>query len=126
MLTLVSKSRLIKITMKSLFDMPNRPKKVNRPWQSPRKPFGRRAKSHYDFYNSTRWRKKSKRYRDKHPYCVHCEKEGIVSAADVVDHIQGLGYLLENSLDPYDDKELQGLCHHHHNRKSGRQAHGLK
>lgn len=109
-----------------LFSMPNRPKKKNRPWRPPvnKTPFGRRLNNNYDFYNSTKWRKKSKSYRDKHPFCAECERNGIVGAAEVVDHKRGLQFLLDNGIDPFDDNELEGMCHHHHNVKSGKQAHG--
>ncbi|MEM9685350.1 MAG: HNH endonuclease [Bacteroidota bacterium] len=105
--------------------MPNKPKKRPRPWKPERKPFAR-ERSFYRFYNSSRWRKFSKSYRDKHPLCLICKKEGRVGPADVVDHIKGLGYLLDNGLDPYDEGECQSLCHPCHNKKSGRQAHGYK
>lgn len=105
--------------------MPNRPKKIRRPWRPERIPFGRR-KDNSAFYNDRKWRKVSRAYREANPFCAECERNGKVSAADVADHKKGLQYLLDNDMDPYDWEELEGLCHPCHNSKSGKQAHGYK
>ncbi|WP_435624499.1 hypothetical protein [Flagellimonas sp.] len=106
--------------------MPNRPKPRKRPWRDDRKPFGRRKNNNYDFYNSTRWRKKSRLFREKNPFCEQCERENRVVPAEVVDHVKGLQFLLDNGMDPYADEELESMCHKCHNVKSGKQAHWNK
>lgn len=101
--------------------MPSKPKKVNRPWIRERKPF-ERDQSDYEFYNSWKWRKLSKRYKESHPLCVKCEQTGVVQGAQFTDHIQRI----KDGGDPFDESNLQSLCEYHHNQKSGREAHGYK
>ncbi|NCT16853.1 MAG: hypothetical protein COW66_05500 [Flavobacteriaceae bacterium CG18_big_fil_WC_8_21_14_2_50_34_36] len=98
--------------------MPNAPKKIKRSWVPDRKPFDRPV-SYQWFYNASKWRKTSKLFREKNPTCVHCEANGIVTAANVSDHIRGLGFLLKNNIDPYSFDELQSLCSKCHNIKTG-------
>ena len=66
------------------------------------------------FYRKSPWRKLRKVVLNKNPLCVICLEEGIVTQADVVDHIvpikQGGAKL--------DETNLQGLCHKHHNKKT--------
>ena len=91
--------------------MPYSPKKIKRPWVVESKPF---INSDTKFYQSTPWRKFSKIYKDKHPLCVMCESQGEVRIADVTDHI----IRLKDGGLPYDEANLQSLCHSHHNQKS--------
>lgn len=101
--------------------MPYRPKKKKRPWQNERIPF-KRAVSNQDFYNDRKWRKCSKLYLEKNPFCVKCKEEGIIKQADVTDHIKRL----KDGGPAYDEDNLQSLCHKCHNQKSGKEAHGFK
>jgi 5-methylcytosine-specific restriction protein A len=58
-------------------------------------------------YDSVRWRKARKRHLDEHPLCVLCERQGITTAATVVDHIK------EHKGDYdlfWDAKNWQSLC----------------
>ena len=105
--------------------MPNKPKPIKRQWVPERVAFGRR-KDNSKFYNSWKWRKKSKSYKTKHPFCEceDCIKNNVVKIANVVDNIKGLTFLLENNLNPFDDAELQSMSSECHNKKSGRDAHG--
>lgn len=105
--------------------MPNRPKKIKRPWKPERVPFGRR-KDNSAFYNARKWRKVSLAYREANPICAPCQEKGIIHAAEIVDHKKGLQYLLDHGMDPYSWDELEGMCHQAHNSKSGKQAHGFK
>lgn len=107
--------------------MANKPKKVVRSWVKPRVAFERKV-SYQDFYNARRWRNTSKAYREAHPICEceDCKRDDIVKKADVCDHVKGLGYLLDNSLDPYDWNELQSMNHECHNKKSGSESHRSK
>lgn len=58
------------------------------------------------------------RWLNLHPLCVECEKEGRVTAADVVDHIVPLW---KGGADH--DANLQSLCQTpHHDAKSKREA----
>lgn len=99
--------------------MPNKPKTKKKPWQEDRVPFGRRSVNNYDFYNSTAWRKKSKRHKELNPFCVECEKEGVIAAVEFTDHI----IRIEDGGDKFSDENLQSLCGYHHNSKSGKEAH---
>ncbi len=106
--------------------MPIKPTKLKREWVPERKAFGGRHKDNSAFYNSRKWRKFATNYRLKNPICVHCEAEGLVGPAEVVDHIQGLNYLLSQGINALDETECQGLCHAHHNKKSGKETHGYR
>lgn len=107
--------------------MPIFPKSRKRPWQSePAKPQqGRKVTT--KFYHSTAWRKFRNRYISENPLCVECYLEGKSVAGHVVDHIKQI-----NREDPYnthfgvygeplDEDNVQTLCHHHHNKKSGKE-----
>jgi 5-methylcytosine-specific restriction protein A len=100
--------------------MANAPKKIKRSWQPERKEFERPIDMSW-FYNSWKWRKKSKAYRESHPICEckECKLIQIIKPAEVVDHVRGLKFLLDNNLDPFDDNELQSMSKECHNKKSG-------
>jgi len=101
--------------------MPNKPKKIKRPWRPERVPF-QRTRSDYDFYNGSRWRKVAALHKERHPLCIQCQADGLVIAAQVTDHI----IRIKDGGDPYAAINLQSLCHRCHNAKSGREAHGFK
>ena len=84
------------------------------------KPF--KNNSDYSLYNSHAWRKFAKHYKDKHPLCVACEKEGRVTAADVLDHITRVA----DGGAVWSTENLQSLCHPCHNSKSAKEKHGYK
>lgn len=46
---------------------------------------GRRQNSHQRGY-TREWYRKTQAYRNEHPCCEQCEKEGVVTAATVIDH----------------------------------------
>lgn len=102
--------------------MANRPTNIKRPWVAETKPF-QRYRDFSKFYNARKWRKVATAYREENKFCVDCELEGIVKRANVTDHIRGLGFLLDNNIDPYDFKELQSQCSKCHNKKSGKESH---
>lgn len=66
------------------------------------------------FYDTARWRKASEYFRQKNPWCVDCQKAGIDTLAEHVDHIipitQGGEQLAESN--------LQSLCIPCHSRKT--------
>jgi len=91
-----------------------------RPWLPERLPFDKNPVIGQDsidvsFYNSSRWRKLRKRYITQNPLCEVCQRDGVISNADVVDHIKPSRLFdeLKESLE-----NLQSLCTRHHNIKS--------
>ncbi|MCG7502412.1 hypothetical protein MHM83_11060 [Tenacibaculum sp. Mcav3-52] len=108
--------------------MPKAPTPKRKPWQEERVSHGRRLHDNSKFYNGRPWRKVSKAYRSENPLCEckECKELERVLPAQVVDHVKGLQYLLDNNLDPYDWKELQSMNKKCHDKKSGRDAHKNK
>lgn len=100
--------------------MPYKKTKMKRPWVKESKPFEREKKT--DFYNSWPWRKLRKSYLSAHPVCVKCEAEGKIVEGNYVDHIQRIA----DGGAKLDESNLQTLCKHHHNSKSGKEAHGYR
>ena len=80
----------------------------------------RRGTSTQRGYN-WRWRKVRLSFLKLHPLCVHCQAEGVITAATVVDHIkphkgdQALFWDVDN---------YQSLCARHHNVKTAREDGG--
>lgn len=76
------------------------------------------------FYDTSRWRGLSRRYRQMHPLCGECEKHGMTVSAQLVDHI------VPRKLDPsrsLDWTNLRSLCRPCHNRigeRTDRHDHG--
>ena len=64
---------------------------------------------------TSRWARVAAEYRRQHPYCVMCDKQGIVSPAECVDHVvphQGNDKLF------WDESNWQSLCWACHNNKT--------
>jgi len=80
------------------------------------KPFANISRQNQHFYNSTRWRKISKGYKEKHPLCVECLKKGITKQSEVTDHI----IPIDKGGDKFNSDNLQALCHRCHNSKTGK------
>ena len=57
-------------------------------------------------YHSPRWTKLSRRWRIAHPLCEECKRNGVIKAADCVDHIVPWP-ICE---DFFDESNLQSLC----------------
>lgn len=72
-------------------------------------------------YNN-RWRKARETYLKRNPLCRHCEDEGIVKAATVVDHI--VPHRGDQKLF-WDRDNWQPLCKQHHDRKTVREDGGF-
>lgn len=85
----------------------------------PRKPFERERHSTDFDYNSRAWRALAKEHKQENPFCVMCEAEGVVKAVEYTDHI----VRIKDGGAPMDKANLQSLCKHHHNAKSGRETH---
>lgn len=94
------------------------PEGKRRSYEPPaRKPQEGRKVDNSKLYNSRAWRNFRKQYLEANPLCVHCEKEGIITAATVLDHIKQV----RAGGDPFSLDNVQPLCAKHHNRKSGKE-----
>lgn len=71
------------------------------------------TKAEQDFYNSSLWRRTSKSHRQEEPLCRAHMANGFVVGADVTDHI----HALRDGGHPFDESNLQSLCHPCHNKK---------
>jgi 5-methylcytosine-specific restriction protein A len=60
---------------------------------------------------TTAWQKARVAYLAQHPLCVFCERDGLVTAAVVVDHIDPHEYDHEKF---WDQDNWQPLCKRHH------------
>jgi len=101
-----------------------RPKSKPRPWtirRSASQPaMANRPRD--PFYHTTRWKKESRAFRQAHPLCVECEKEGLVIPAEVTDHT----IPKDICPDPWDWSNWQGLCKKHHSRKAAKDKQLIK
>lgn len=88
-------------------------------WVSERPSQERRKEDDQKFYNSRPWRRTSKRYRIQNPLCAECERNGLVTSADCVDHIRPI----QQGGAKWNWDNLQSLCHSCHAKKSGKEAH---
>jgi 5-methylcytosine-specific restriction endonuclease McrA len=62
------------------------------------------------FYSGARWTQVSRTHRAIEPLCRRCRAVGQVVAAELVHHNPPLQYLIDNGLNPYNDKYLESLC----------------
>lgn len=99
--------------------MPTLKKTVQRPWQSERGVQERRLYPNTKFYQSTAWRKLRNLKLEQSPLCEECQRRGITTLAQVVDHIVPIN----RGGAKLDIANLQSLCHPCHNRKSGLESH---
>lgn len=98
-----------------MLNMPNLPKAHKMPWEIstyPKKSWSYNEDT--SAYKSARWVKLRQVHLNECPYCVECDKEGVIKLGRVVDHI--LPVRLGGGM--FDPKNLQTLCDSHHNRKS--------
>jgi 5-methylcytosine-specific restriction protein A len=86
----------------------NPPKKTTKPFDGVMNPF----------YSSTAWRRLRAAYKQQNPLCTVCFRKGIYKPATVVDHI----IPIKAGGEPLDWDNLQSLCTHHHNSKSGKEG----
>ncbi|AGO49158.1 HNH endonuclease [Cellulophaga phage phi39:1] len=99
--------------------MANKPAPKKKPWQNKRVAFGRRTVDNSTFYNSTKWRRTAAAHKEMFPFCIECKKINVYKAVEFTDHI----VRVVDGGDKYNFKNLQSLCKHHHNSKSGKEAH---
>ena len=69
-----------------------------------------------------RWQRTSKQYLREHPFCVMCQKEGILKSATEVDHVIPHRGNIELF---WDESNWQGLCHKHHSGKTAKEDGGF-
>jgi 5-methylcytosine-specific restriction protein A len=92
-----------------------KPKIKVRPWQlkkQPVAPMGNRKR--VEFYHTSRWTRYAKAYKAENPICRRCESKGIITPAEVVDHI----IPLEICDDPWNAENHQPLCKKCNNAKA--------
>ena len=63
-------------------------------------------------YATKLWRSTSRRYREEHPLCEACLRDGVVKPADLVHHKVDI----VDGGDPFDPDNLESLCLACHNR----------
>jgi len=58
------------------------------------------------FYNSKKWRQKSRKYKELYPYCEVCLKENMKKPSEIVHHITPIS----QGGDPFDPNNLLAIC----------------
>jgi 5-methylcytosine-specific restriction endonuclease McrA len=99
--------------------MPSIKKNSRKIWQPERQAHEGRHNSNQKLYNSSTWRKTSKRKRMENPLCEVCKSINLITGSEVTDHIITInegGAIL-------DDNNHMAMCHNHHNKKSGMEKH---
>ena len=102
--------------------MPTIKKTEKRPWMPERGVQEGRLHPNNKFYQSTAWRELRALKIEQSPICEECQRRGITTLAQVVDHIVPIN---EGGA-RLDMDNLQSLCNPCHNRKSGQEAHGTR
>jgi 5-methylcytosine-specific restriction enzyme A len=90
-------------------------------WLDPaerRKEFDRRRGSSHRRGYTEAWRKARAVYLGAHPLCVFCERDGLLTVATVVDHIEPHDGDYEKF---WSQDNWQALCSQHHNSAKQRQ-----
>lgn len=80
--------------------------------------YNRNNRTYKYLYNSTRWKKLRIKFLKENPLCEECKRHGVVTAAEVVDHIiphKGNKELF------WDEDNLQSLCKECHDRKTAKE-----
>ena len=96
--------------------MPSIKKHTRRPWLPERKPFSGYAHHNTDFYQSRKWRSLRSLKLEQNPLCEECERKGILTPAQMVDHIVPIN----KGGAPLDMSNLQSLCNKCHAAKTAR------
>ncbi|WP_281681847.1 HNH endonuclease [Zunongwangia profunda] len=105
--------------------MPYSRKPKKKPWVQERKPFYR-AHNNSWFYNDYRWRKFTKRYKQRHPLCKDCKENNRVTETKVVDHkVQYKKGAPGWDLDNLKDEDFNPMCASCHNSKSSYEGKGM-
>jgi 5-methylcytosine-specific restriction endonuclease McrA len=72
--------------------------------------------THQRWYDSARWRRKSKAWLALEPLCVMCKARGLTTAATVADHVVAH----RSNARLFWDGELQALCRRCHREPNNR------
>lgn len=102
--------------------MPTIKKTEKRPWMPERGVQEGRLHPNNKFYHSKAWRDLRALKIEQSPLCEECQRKGITTLAQVVDHIKPIN---EGGA-KLDMANLQSLCNPCHNRKSGQEAHSTR
>lgn len=98
--------------------MPTINKNGRRPWMPEKKPAASRwTNANQKFYDSSAWKSLRKMQLDKFPLCAECEKKGVLTPGQVVDHI----IPMNKGGEALSMNNLQTLCHRCHNKKSAKE-----
>ena len=92
------------------------PKGKTRPWSSIRYSGRGEGVRSASFYHTNRWKEASRRFLIEHPLCAECQRNGVLKAANVTDHIVPRVICK----DPWDDSNWQPLCYDCHTKKSAK------
>ena len=68
-------------------------------------------------HNNVRWQKKSKSYRNEHPFCEDCLENGLTTEVEQVHHKVKVSNQDERF---YDDDNLRSLCGSCHSKRTRR------
>jgi 5-methylcytosine-specific restriction protein A len=69
----------------------------------------------HKIYWSSSWQAVRRQYREEHPLCEACLRDGVVKPADLVHH----KVEISEGGDPFDVENLESLCTSCHNRVHG-------
>lgn len=58
------------------------------------------------FYSSNKWQRKSKKYKELHPFCEVCLKEHVEKPSEITHHITPIS----QGGAPYDENNLLAIC----------------
>lgn len=96
--------------------MPTIKKHARRPWLPEKQPFEGYRHHNSEFYQSRKWRSLRKLKLERSPLCEECQRKGILTPAQMVDHIVPIN----KGGAPLDFDNLQSLCNRCHAAKSAR------
>ena len=96
--------------------MPTVKKHTRRPWLPERKAFEGYRHHNTDFYQSRMWRSLRALKLEQTPLCEECQRRGILTPAQMVDHI----IPINKGGAPLDMSNLQSLCNKCHAVKTAR------
>ncbi|MBR1927376.1 MAG: HNH endonuclease [Bacteroidales bacterium] len=96
--------------------MPSIKKYTKRPWLPEKAPFSGYRHHNTGFYQSRKWRSLRALKLERSPLCEECQRKGIFTPAQMVDHIVPIN----KGGAPLDMDNLQALCNKCHAAKSAR------
>lgn len=108
--------------------MPNVPKNI-RPSYLPKKEVQERRTFVNKRYHTSRWRKLRANIIANEPLCRECDRNGLTTLAQMVDHINPVSTGVNEANQDYlmwSADNLQPLCNRCHNKKSGQESHEPK